>query len=55
MAILLFRKYGQWTREMAQQLRVSVVLAEDPGSIPSTHMMTQNLLKLQFKKSDALF
>jgi hypothetical protein len=29
-------------REMVQKLRVLVVLAENPGSVPSTHMAARN-------------
>lgn len=28
-----------WTGELAQQLRACVAFAEDPGSIPNTHMV----------------
>ena len=31
--------------EMAQWLRVPTALVEDLGSIPSTHMVTKNLLQ----------
>jgi hypothetical protein len=33
---------GVGVGEMAQCLRALVVLAEDPGSIPGTHMVTYN-------------
>ena len=33
-----------WSGEMAQWLRALVVLPEDPGSIPSTHMLIHNCL-----------
>ena len=32
------------TREMVQWLRALVALAEDPGSVPSTHMVAYNHL-----------
>ena len=35
--------------EMAQWLSALVALPEDPGSIPSTHMVTYNYLQLQFQ------
>jgi hypothetical protein len=35
---------GWKAREMAQQLRVLVALPEDPGSIPSIHLMAHNCL-----------
>lgn len=31
-------------REMAQQIRTLIALAEDRGSIPSTHMVAHNYL-----------
>jgi hypothetical protein len=33
---------------MVQQLRALTALAEDPGSIPSTHMVTNNHQQLHF-------
>ena len=35
-------------REMAQQLRALAALAEDLGSVPSTHTVVHNHLKLHF-------
>jgi hypothetical protein len=35
---------------MAQQLRVYIVLAEDPSSAPSTYLVAQNYLSLQFQE-----
>jgi len=35
---------------MAQQLGALAALAEDIGSIPSTHMTTHNHLSLQFQE-----
>ena len=35
--------------EMAQQLRALIALPEYQGSVPSTHMATQNCLKIQFQ------
>lgn len=32
----------QWTRDTAQQLRAFVAFAEDPESVPSTHMGAHN-------------
>ena len=37
------------TGEMAQQLRALAMLAEDPSSIPRTHMATHNCLWFQFQ------
>lgn len=37
----------QGTGEMARQLRAPVDLAEDPGSVSSTHMVAPNHSKLQ--------
>jgi hypothetical protein len=33
---------GVGTREMAQQIRASAALTEDPGLIPSIHMTISN-------------
>jgi hypothetical protein len=35
--------------EMAQRLKALAALPEDPGSIPSTHMVAHNCLQLQFQ------
>jgi hypothetical protein len=35
---LVLKVYGAGAAETAQQLRSSAVHAEDPGSVPSTHM-----------------
>lgn len=40
---------GVGAEELAQQLRVPVVLAEDLGFVPSIHMVAHNHLKLQFQ------
>jgi hypothetical protein len=37
-------------REMAQRLRALSVLAEDPGSVPNTYMVSYNNLQLQFQE-----
>jgi hypothetical protein len=39
----------QWTREMPQTLRALAALSEDLEKIPSTHMMANNHLQLQFQ------
>jgi hypothetical protein len=36
---------------MVQQLRALVTLAEDPGSVASTHMAADNCLKLQLQET----
>ena len=38
-----------WAREMAQQLRALTTLVEDPGLVPSVHMMARICLELQFQ------
>lgn len=43
-----------WDREMAQQIRTLTALAEDRGSIPSTHMLILKYNSI-FKESDTLF
>lgn len=46
---------------MAKRLRILVILEEGPGSIPNTHMVAHNYLKLQLSEtpvprvSDTLF
>lgn len=37
-------------REMAQPLRALSILAEDPGSVPNTYMVSYNNLQLQFQE-----
>jgi hypothetical protein len=39
----------QGAGEMSQWLRVLAALPEDPGSIPSTHMIAHNCVYLQFQ------
>ena len=34
---------------MAQRLRALGALSEDPGLVPSTHMMAKNHLQVQFQ------
>jgi hypothetical protein len=48
-------KGNERTGEMAQQLRALATVAEDPGSIPSTHLVAHNIYNSSFKGSDALF
>jgi hypothetical protein len=45
--------YG--VREMAQQLKTLVALAEDPDFVPSIHMVTHNHLHPSSRRSGALF
>jgi len=40
---------------MAQQLRVLTALVEDPGSIPSTYMLSPSHLYFSFREVGALF
>lgn len=40
--LFLFKNHG--AREMAQRLRTLAALAEDLGSVPSTHIVTHNCL-----------
>ena len=42
-------------REMAGLFRVLVALAEDPGSVPSTHMVAHNDPNSSSMESDTLF
>lgn len=37
------------TEKMIQRLKVFTAFAEDPGSVPSTHLVTHSQMKLQFQ------
>ena len=39
---------------MAQQLKALAALAEDPGLVPSTHIVANNHLQLQFQDISGL-
>lgn len=40
---------------MAQKLGNLAALAEDPGTLPSTHMTANNFSNPSFREADALF
>lgn len=40
---------------MAQWLRTPVALIEDPGSVPKTHMVAQNIYSSRSRGADAFF
>lgn len=44
----------QWAGEMAQRLRMLIALAEDPVSVPSTHMVAHNYLLAQVEGESTL-
>lgn len=44
-----FKINGVVTEEMVQRVKVLTAFAEDPGSVPSTHLVAHNQMKLQFQ------
>lgn len=50
-----YERFSIGSGEIDQWLTALAVLAEDPGSMPSTHMVALNCLQLQMWGSKALF